>query len=92
MPWSFSSNSGQAAFEDCFSMIFVKLVQLHRVGKRDAGFPAGITYERESVFLPDARASARAVKNDFVPHPILAEKAGLRFAERGQFVIVRLKE
>ena len=84
--------SGQAAFENLFSLIFVKLVQHHRVGKLDAGFPAGISHQRESVYLPDTRTSASAVKNGFVPHPILAEKTGLRFAERGQLVIVRLKE
>jgi len=84
--------SGQTAFKDCFSLIFVKLPHYRRIGKPDAGFPAGITHERESVFLPDARARAGAVKKDFVPRPILAEKAGLRFSEFGQLVVVRLKE
>jgi hypothetical protein len=84
--------SGQTAFEDCFSLILVKLPHYQRIGKLDAGFPAGITHERESVFLADAGTSAGAVKNDSAPRPILAEKTGLRFSEFGQFVVVRLKE
>src|SRR5580704_16420753 len=84
--------SGQAAFEDCFSLIFVKLPQYQQVGKRDAGSLVCIAHERSGVFLAYAGTSVGTVKNDFVPRPILAEKMGLRFSEFGQLVIVRLKE
>jgi hypothetical protein len=84
--------SGQAAFEDCFPLIFVKLPQHQRVGKVYACFPAYSAHQSECLFLADARASADAVKNGSVVRPIFAEKMSLSFSEPGQLVVIRLKE
>jgi hypothetical protein len=42
--------------------------------------------------LPDAWTHADAIEYDFALRPVVAEETRLSFAERGQFVVVRLEE
>src|SRR5580704_6897099 len=84
--------AGQAAFEHGFSLIFIELLQNHRLGKAEAGFVVGGAYQLERILLPDARTSAGAVKNNVASRPIFSEKTRLRFTELRQLVIVLLEK
>src|SRR5271155_3116458 len=88
----FFHQCGKAAAEHGFALIFIEFRQHYRLGKMQASFLVRSAHKSHGVLLPCAWADADTVECDSTPRPVFAENASLRFAERGQFVIVRLEE
>src|SRR5580658_2770560 len=82
----------KAATKHRLALVFVKLGQDLRLRKIQAGFVVSGAHKFYSVFLPRAGTNAIAVECDFTLRPIFPENARLGFAERRQFVVVRLEE
>ena len=83
---------GESGTEHLFRTIFVEFRERLRLWEIQTGFLVGGAYEFCSVSLAGAGADADTVECDFALCPVFAEEARLRFTERGQFVVVRLKE
>ena len=73
--------SGQAACEHSFRLIFIELRQHERLRKLETCSIVGSAYKPQSVFLTGTGTDAGAVKDDLASCPMLAEKTRLPFSE-----------